>query len=809
MISFFTRHPTAANLAMALFLFIGAMTLPKLNRETFPDFRPSEVEIRVVYPGATPEDIEFAVCQRIEDAADGIVGVEELRSEALDNTARVVIKMKEGGDFQQFTSEVRAEVEAIDDFPDLAEDPVIRQLGKKDRVLSVAVTGNMSAPDLKAYCEDLKTRMLRDDNISIVDIEGFSQHQMLIEIPSFQAAKFGLSVQQIARAISSQSFDQPAGQLKTKEKDIVLRFTEERRTTAEIEDLIIFASSDGAELRLGDVAKVTDVFASAEDKIEVNSVRAGMLRIKKTKDQDCLEVNDAVRAFFAEEDKIKLAGIEFTMTEDLTSIVRDRLQMLIINGLQGLLLVFIVMWLFFGLKFSFWVSMGLPVAFMGSFFFLPIFGATINMLTMVALLLALGLLMDDAIVIAENVATRFQNGDSAVDAAANGTKQVSIGVFSSFVTTLGVFLPLAFLEGNIGKVLKVVPVVLILVLAVSLVEAFLILPNHLSHSLTRAPASPFRRRFDAFIEWIRETVVGGVVDWTTRWRYLVLGMVIAVFILAVSMLAGGIVKFQGFPDIEGDVVVCRVLLPQGTTIERTEETVKRLVSTLEEVNQELSPDQPDGQALILNKVVQFNINTDAQERGAHVATISADLLSSEIRKTTIDTLLSNWRAKIGVLPDVIQLKFAEPNFGPAGRPIDIRLQGESFENLKKASYDLQSYLSSYTGVLDLSDDMRPGKPQERFKLAAGAKSLGVDARMIAEQLRAAYQGLTARQVQVQTEDYDIEVRTADFDRDSFADLDNFQVTLADGQQVPLSQLVVQSSDRGWARIHRINGRRTV
>ncbi len=583
MIRFFAAHPTAANLLLLILLAMGALSVSQLQRETFPDYAAKELEVSVVYPGAAPADVEEAVCLRIEDALDGVTDVEEVRSEARNGLGRVTIEMREGGDFRTFSDEVRTEVDAIDDFPAAAEAAVVRELHRTDPVISIAVTAAGPPADLKSYCEDLKQRLRRDAGVSLVEVEGFSDRQIRVELSQHALRQHGLGIDDVARAIARQSLDLPAGVLQTGERDLSLRFTDQRRTPDEVAALVVLAGGGGAEIRLGDIATVSDRFELDEDKILFQGKRAGLLKISKTKSEDSLEVNDRVRAFLAEERARSPRGVELTLTEDLTSIVRDRLEMLVVNGIQGLALVFLVMWLFFSFRYSFWVAMGLPVAFLGALFFLPPFGQSINMISMVALLLAIGLLMDDAIVIAENIARHLRLGKRPLEAAVAGTGEVKWGVLSSFLTTVAVFGPLSFLQGDIGKVLRPVPIVLIFVLGVSLIEAFFILPHHLAHSLQRARRDRpgrFRRRFDAGLAWVRERLLGSAVDWIFRWRYLVAGILAGLLLLTAGMVAGGRVKFQAFPDIDGDVIVARALLPQGTPLATAEAVAARLTGAL-------------------------------------------------------------------------------------------------------------------------------------------------------------------------------------------------------------------------------------
>ncbi|MDH3593900.1 MAG: efflux RND transporter permease subunit [Rhodospirillales bacterium] len=809
MIRFFAGHPTAANLLMGLLLISGVMALPMLKRETFPDFASDAVRVNVVYPGASAETVEEALCQRIEDAVEGLTDLEEVRCDARESLASATIEMHEDGNLNRFLADVKTEIDAIADFPDLTEDPTISELNRTDIVVSVAMTGPMAEPDLKVYAEAVKDRLIRLPGISQVVLLGFSTRQIRIEPDLVKLRQYGLSVAAIAETVGRQSLDLPSGSVETGERDVLIRFADERRSPRAFEDLVILGGATGAELRLGQIARITDRFELDEERTLFNGRRAALLQVEKTKAQDTLTVMDSVEAFVAEEQGRAPPGVAFALTRDIASIVRDRLNMLVRNGLQGLFLVFLALWLFFSFRFSFWVAMGLPASFLGTLFVMTLIGYSINMLTMVALLIAIGLMMDDAIVIAENIARHLRLGKTPLEAAVAGTREVAPGVVSSFATSVCVFVPLAFLAGDMGKVLKVVPVILIITLSVSLIEAFLILPNHMAHALTRRRERPFRGRFEAAFERLREDRLGRLVDLAVAWRYLTLGLVVMVFLVSLSMVAGGVLKFRAFPELDGDVVEARLLLPQGTPLARTEAAVEQLTTALARVDAAFAPRQPEGRTLVRNVMVRFNTNADAFETGAHLATVTADLLSAQIRDARLDDVLNLWRQETGEVADAVSVTFKEPQIGPAGQPIEIRLQGESLDQLKATSEALIAWLDRYRGVVDLSDDLRPGKPELRLKLRDGATALGLDAATVAGQLRAAYFGRTAAELQVGPESFDIDVRLPAGDQDSLADLDYFAVTLPDGAQVPLATVAEIETGRGFARVARIDGRRTV
>ncbi len=809
MISYFARHPTAGNLLLVALVVIGLLNVSRLRRETFPDITPSEVQIRALHPGATAEEVEEVVCQRIEEAIEGVRFIKEVRSDARQGLATVVIEMDEGGDFTTFLADIQSEVDAIDDFPSDVQDVIVSQLGTTDPVLNLVVSGPMTPPDLKAYCELLKDRLQLLPEVSLVRLAGFSDHQLRVELSAEALMRYGLSGADVAAIVARQSVDLPAGILETSERDLLIRFADQRRTPKELEDLVIIARRGGAEVRLGDIARVRDVFEFEEEKVLLDGHRAGLLRIEKTKNQDLIRVAHAVQAF-VDMERQQHPSVQIRVTNNTSALVVGRLRMLLKNGWQGIVLVFLTMWLFFSFRLSFWVVASVPVSFSGAFYFMAQADLTINMLTMVGMLLALGLLMDDGIVVAENIAAHMSRGASPMQAAIDGVTEVKAGVFSSFLTTVCVLGPLSALAGDLGKVLRVVPMVLILVLAVSLVEAFLILPSHLGHAKggSKRP-NHFRRRFDALVDRFRQHILGPAVNATLRWRYLFVGCVAGLMLISVSLMAGGVIKFQAFPELDGDVVVARVLLPPGTPLRRTEEVVEQLTAAAGRVNEAFAPRQPNGTDLVLTRVAQFNENADAFENGPHVATVTVDLLAAEVRDATIDEILDKWREEVGELPGVLDVVFAEPFFGPAGRAIELRIRGTNLVEMKQASEEVRAWLGAFQGVRNLNDDLRQGKLELRTRLREGAVGLGLSADSVARQLRVAFQGGIADEIQVGSESYEIDVQLRPQDQNTLADFEAFYFTGPDGKQIPLASVAEVRQDRGWSRIARVDGLRTV
>ena len=812
MIRYFASHPTAANLLMIAMMLLGLVALPKLQRDTFPLIPATEVSLRISYPGSTPADVENVICQRIEEAMESVSGLKEIRCDARENLALLIAERYEETDMDTFFNDIKTRYDSISTFPDKVERAAIEIVERTATVASIMITGDIPPAQLKTYAEKVKTRIQRDSRIAQIEIKGFSNQDISIEISAYNLNSYGLGVMDIATVIENQSIDVPAGVMQTSDSDVLVRFSGERKSPDDFYNLTIHSGTTGGDIKLGDIAKIRKIFDKQEDKIFFNGKRAALLEISKTYSQDSLRVMGAIEENLKRERKLAPKGIKLEISQNVTSNIKDRLRILAENGLQGLLLVFLSMWVFFSFRYSFWVTMGLPVSFLGAIFCMQLLGYTINMMTMVALLVALGLLMDDAIVIAENIATRIKQEKNALEAAVEGTRQVLPGVLSSFLTTAMIVGPLAFLSGRMGAVLEYIPAVLLITLLISLIEAFLILPAHMYHSLKHADNSqPSRlhQRINTGFDYLRDQLFGRAINVAIKMPYLTLGLIIALMLCSFATIPSGLLKYRAFPQLESDIIQARILFPQGTPLKQTETIVEKIVIALKQTDKEFSDQQVSDHRLVNNITVLYNSNISAYESGPHVATVSADLISAEDRHGSIPEILSRWRELTGDHPDVIALKFTDKERGVAGKAIDIRLHGNQADILKKASLELQHWLRDFEGVLDLSDDFRPGKPEYQIQLREGANTLGVNAQSIASEVRAALHGVTQLDVIKGQNTYDVTVRLSPEDRNSLEDLKALTIRLPDGRRIALSNVADIQQVRGYARFHRVNGQRTV
>ena len=827
MIAFFTRHPTAANLLMISLIILGLKALPDIKRETFPEFVPLYVVASIIYPGASPQEVEESLCVRMEDAVDGLSNILEKRCEALEGAARLTLKLDEKADLGRMTFDVQTQINAINDFPDEIESPIVQELNRNDKVVDIAVSAPLPLPELKAYSEALKRKLQRDYDVDLVEVSGFSAHEYRIELDLHTLRQMGLSVSDIANQVSLQNIKMPSGNIETDEKEFLIRFEGQSNSIESLANMVVGASPNGAIIRLSDVAIITDRFKLDEQKILFDGQTSAIIKISKNKQEDALRVKEKVQAFVDAERKIAPQGVVLSLTNDMSSILIERIQMMLKNGWQGIALVFFTLWLFFNIRYSFWVAAGLPVAFMGGLFLMATLGLSINMMSLVGLLMAIGIIMDDAIVIAESIASHIDRGQKINDAVINGVNKVMPGVVSSFLTTVCIFGGLLFLTGEMGAVLKAIPQVLLLVLSISLIEAFLILPNHLSHALQReedkklkTPAQEktgeerntiyrFKQGFIDRFESFRNNQLPRAVKFCVHYRYGFMGSLLALMLISVSLLTSSLVRFTPFPDLDGDIVEARIILAPGTTLKQTEKVMNTLVSTAERVGAQFSAEFEDGEPLIQHITRQYGSNADANESGPHLATVRLDLLGAEERESLIGDVINAWKKEVGTLAEPISLVFKEPTLGPGGRDIELRIKHPDLASLKQVSVTIQQYLAKFDGISGIIDDMRMGKEEILVSVRPGAESHGINARMIAGQLRSAFFGQRADQIQVGVENINVEVRLNKSQASDLDQLANFPIVTPNGSQIPLANLAEFEFTRSYVRINRIDGLRSL
>ncbi len=818
MIAYFAKHPTAANLLMVIFILLGILGVSTIRREVFPDFAPTYINVQVVYRGASAEEVEETICQRIEEEIEGIEGIEEVDSTAREGMALMTIEVADGYNVADVLKDIENAVDTIDNFPEDVEEPIIWEVDRIDKVCTVTVwADDMLEKDLVALADTIESDLLALDGVSLIEPNGYSEHQIRIEVRQSELLAHGLTIGDVAQEVRSQSIDLPTGSVESDQREIKIRVVDQRRWAEDFRDITVKVSPDGARIPLRAVATVTDTFEDEWTQATFQGRRCVNLDVNKTEEEDTIRVADIVRQFVVDRQETLPPGVHITMWGDWSNYVKDRLGMLIDNGILGFILVFFTLWFMLNVRLSFWVAIGIPISFLGTLFVMQQMNLTLNMITMFSLILAVGIIVDDAIVIGENIFAHFSHGKTAIEAAIDGTKEVATGVVASMLTTVAIFMPLLMMEGEIGKVMRVMPIGVITALIVSLIEAFFILPNHLTHSLAKIPTKPkgLRAVINRLVHWFTYHVYGPVLHWSIRRPLVPVAAVIMMFLIALGLLLGGRLKFQLFPELDGDFLVAQVELPQGTDLSQTQAIVRRIEKGLEKVNEEFRPRQPNQQDLVLYVSTSFGFGRTMgrepgqPETGSHLAQVVVELLSGDKRDARCDSILAVWRNAVGDVPDVVRLTYEQMQVTPGGKPVDIQLRGKDLKVLQRASFELQEKVASYPGIRNATDNLRPGKQEVLVRLKPVGRPLGISSSTLAVQLREAFWGSVAEEFQRGPDSFEVDVLFAPQDRRSLADLDDFKIRTPAGMMVPFHEVATAEIQRGFSQIVRVNRQRTI
>ncbi|SDI46333.1 efflux RND transporter permease subunit [Aliiruegeria lutimaris] len=803
MISWFVRHPVAANLLMVLICVLGLSTIMQLERETFPDVAASTVTVSVVYPGASALDVDEEICAPIEDSLTGTSGLTELECLSVDGMASATAELEEGGDLTQFYNDIFSAVSGINGLPTDAETPAVKLGGRNELIAMIAISGIHGKRGLIEYADTLADRMLALDGVTEANVTGITDRELRVTFDTDALRRYGVSSRDIVDAIGARSLRQPLGDVETDGASVTLRYADARRSIAELEDLIVFQNATGGMVRLKDLGEVHIVDADVNTQSFINGEQAAIILAFKGKEGDSIRIYKQVQAIIDEENAAWPDPFKITVTFNMTDLVKERLTLILKNIGIGLVLVFATMWLFFTLREALWISAALPVSFLGTFFLMDTFGITINMITLVALLMAVGLIMDDSIVIAENI-ERWRKKTGKLEAASRGTLEVVPGVTSSFLTTACVFGPLMFVSGTMGQILAYIPMVLLLTLGLSLIEGFLILPHHLSHSGSDDPAEHEHRPAARVLDRFKEAVVLPIAGFFVKVRYLTVGAVIACLMLSFGLIASGQVKVVGFPTIEGDTVQVKISLSTGIERERTVERVEQLLAALDRVDEKLTPLTQGGEKLVERVLVQYATNSDVNDNGSNTATITVDLLASAKRNITADEMLLQWRMEAGPLPDVIQASFAQAEMGPGGNDLDVELSGRDLDDLEAAAADLLQALTARDDVTEAFTDFYGGRHEVQLALNEYGYSIGLTPQALASQLRSAFAGSETDSFRTGLSSVTVQVELDDSIR-NMADLEAFPISVGGGSIAALSTVAHIELTSSFPVITRKNG----
>ena len=801
-IAWMTKHRVAPNLLMVVLLVGGLLTATRIKQEVFPEFETDIVVINVPYPGASPEEVEKGIVLALEEAVRGLDGIKEISATAAEGGAMVRAELLEGANRQQAYQDIKQEVDRITTLPEDAEEPrVMLEMRRRD-VLDLLVYGNLDERVLRVLAEQVRDRLLQDAQITQVDIFPSRQYEISVEVSQENLRAYNLTLDQIASRIRQAALELPGGSVKTEGGEILLRMTERRDYARQFARLPIVTAPDGTQLYLDELATVREAFEETDQLQSYEGQPCVTLSVYRVGDQTPIGVSDAVRQAAERLQAEMPPGVHLTVNHDRSDIYRQRLELLLRNGCLGITLVFAILGLFLEFRLAFWVMMGIPISFLGALLLLPALDVSINMISLFAFIIALGIVVDDAIVAGENIYEYRQSGMKFVPAAVLGARDVAMPITFAVLTNIVAFIPLAFVPGMFGKIFGVIPAVVVTAFAISWVESLFILPAHLGHareggsnalgSFLHRQQQRFGRGFSRFAEHIYGGAVGGCL----RHRYLTVATGIAILALTVGYIASGRLGMQLMPRTEADVAIVTAVLPYGSPLSRTTAVRDRLTAAVNDVISEHG-----GKQLVEGVLGSINDNQ---------VTVSAYLTEPDLRPISTVEVTRLWRERVGTIPGLESLRFESDRGGPgSGAALTVELSHSSVDVLDQASQALAAELTQFSNTKDVDDGYTPGKEQFDFEMRPEGRSLGLTSYDVARQLRSAFYGAEALRQQRGRNEVKVMVRLPKEQRVRAFDVEEFIVRTAAGRDVPLREVARLKPSRAYTNITRRDGRRTV
>ena len=813
MITWFVKNTVAANLLMITIVLAGLFSLStKIPLEVFPSFSTDRISVNVVLRGATPEDVEKGVAIRIEEAVQDLDGIEQITSRSTEGSASVTIEVTSGYDEREMLADIKSRVDAINTFPVDAEKPIVALAQRKQNVISVTVASDYGEKEIREFAQQISDDLLTIDGVTQLSLSGIRNYEIAIEVPQDKLQQYHLTLQQISSAIASSSADISAGNIKTRGGDVLIRSKGQAYRKNDFENIVVKQNSDGSILRLKDIALINDGFEETPVRTRFNGKPAAFIDILRIGQQSAIEVADKVKKYIENKQATLPQGYQLNYWNDRSRIVKARIATLTTNALQGGILVLALLTLFLRPSIAFWVFLGIPVAFMGTFIVMPYFGITLNLLSLFGFILVLGIVVDDAIVTGENVYTHLRHAESGEQAAINGTLEVATPVTFGVLTTVAAFMPLAFIDGARGALFAQIPIVVIPVLIFSLIESKFVLPAHLKHIKLRHEKGVKPSKFEQFQQRFADGFENGILKYyqpllkiALNNKITTLSIFIAMFVLIIALVMSGWSRFVFFPRVPSETVRANLTLPAGTPFDVTNKYVVLMADKAEQLKEKYS-DPTTHQSIVLNILA----TTGGRGGQANKGQIRFQLVAPDQRFIDISSqqLVREWRKMIGIIPGAESLSF-RAEIGRSSDPINVQLTANSLDTLRDVSEKVKQYLATYPAVFDIADSLSDGKQELQIELTKQGLALGLTRVDISRQVRRAYFGAQAQRIQRGRDDVRVMVKLPLNERNSIAKLKQMLITTPDGGQVPLAHVATLKAGQSPSAINRIDRYRTV
>ena len=819
-IAWMARNTVVANLLMGFMLIAGAFIGSGIKQEIFPEVTLDIITASAVYPGASPEETEQAICLRFEEAVRGVDGVKRIHCSAGESVATGWFELQSGADSDKVLQEIKSAIDRIRTFPADVERPIVSLPASQTQVISMVIYGDLDERTLRESAVTMRDELLALDDVSKVALSGVRGYETVIEVRREDLRRYGMTMSQLAQAIRAASIDLPAGSLKTGSGEILVRTKEQRFSAEEYGALTVLSRPDGTRVQLRDVATLRDDFTETFTEATFNGLPAVMLTVSRTGKQTPKGVAQAVKAFTEKKLAELPPSVKVATWMDRSEMLSGRMDLLTRNAASGLLLVIIVLALFLEIRLAFWVTIGIPISFAGAFLLVPSMGASVNMISLFGFILVLGLVVDDAIVVGENIYARRQMGDSYEVAAIEGAREVGHPVIFSILTTVAAFSPLAVVGGMMGKFMWAVPVVVVSVLFCSLVESLLILPAHLNHPVKEARwVKPFhwvQGRVDAALQVFLQGPFRRAVAVAVSYRYTTIAFLMLSAMLTAGMVRGGIIQFRFFPPIESDRVNANISMTEGVPAEETRAVMATVVQKAQELIAEYDAEQGRSTArgiyALLGNRQSGGGPGDFGLGGAgvsHKASIRISFEEESIRGFSTIDFERRWREAVGKLPGVVNVSFRS-NLGPNfGAPVMVQFSHADTEQLELAADRLRQELEGIQGVTDIEDGRSSGKQQMDLKLTERARAAGLAQADLARQVRSAIYGTEAVRQQKDRDEVRVMVKLPKEQRANMSDLDELLVRTPRGGEMPLREAAIISEGNAYSAISRKDSKRVL
>jgi multidrug efflux pump subunit AcrB len=904
-VEWFSRNHVAANFLMFGLLITGGISWFTIKKEIFPDLAINLVTVSVPYPNATPEEVENGICIPIEEAAQGLTGIKRVSSIAAEGYGVVNFEIKTGFDVRNIMTDIKSRVDAIDNFSEQAEKPVIEELVVKNQILSIAINADTDEASLQTLAEKVRDDLLvyrGGPNSSVLSHQwtsvdtvhlflilamglgfvlsasGFSRvgislaatcialillrmflwspdewavsmkrineklaanlsgppqitqvqlasakpYEISIEVSEQTLRSYGLTLERVANAVRASSLDLPAGSVRTDGGEVLIRTQAKKYNAPDFGAITVVTRPDGSVVKLSDLARIVDGFEDVDILSRFDGRPATIVNIFRTGQEDTLRLVDLVKGYIAEAGQQLPAGVNLEIWNDNSKLLKGRMDLMFNNGLQGFVLIVIVLGLFLEPKLAWYVSLGIPVSVAGGLLVMPYADVSINMISLFAFILVLGVVVDDAIVIGENVYHRMSMGESPRLAAPRGTNEVAMIVTFGVLVTVTAFIPMLMVSGVSGKIWRQIPWVVIPVLLISTIESKLILPSHLATLKPRSEQNTsgfagflvrIQHQISDGLDWVADHYYKPLVTLAVKWRYTVLSAFIAMFILTVGVIASGVIKFQFFPKVEGDVLVAKLLMPEGVPVEVTKDAIAALERGAKEIAVQYK--DKEGQPIIRHLMAtvgaqpfKFGFTPPGRGNAVHLGEVVLELCAGADRDITCQQLIAKWREFSGPIPGAVELTFREAT-DRGGVAIDLELSGQDMESLRAAAEYVKAEISKFKGMADVLDNDHEGKREMKLDILPQAENLGLRLSDVSRQVRQSFYGEEVQRLQRGRDEMKVMVRYPKSERLSLENLEQMKIRTADNTEVPFGEVARADYGRSFAMIQRSDRRRAI